>query len=326
MDQRIVALEHSIHQEHAQPGPGKHDFEDHGDREQFRDLHPENRHGGNHAVSERVPVDHRTLAQAFAPRGADVLLVQHIQHAGANQPAHDRDLAQAENQAWKQERPEPLRRPDRPQTARDGKQVQFRGQEQQGNQRNPKAGHRHPKKGKERAQVVDEGIRFDGRDHPEWDGDDCGYAEREDGQLQGCGKAGEDHLADVFVSLERSSQISTHDVAEPFEVADVERLVESQFRPDGRNRLFICAQAQHHPDGIAGREINQQGRKHCHDEEHRHHQHDPVDNELKHQMAPSSSSHWAAMPGEDMAARTAVSACRFLAPDTRPADCTPEDA
>jgi hypothetical protein len=85
LDHRIVPPQHRGDDEVADPGQGKHRFGDDGTTEQSCKGQPDHGQHRGARIPERMLEDHGRRRQALGTRGAHVILLQHIQHAGARE-------------------------------------------------------------------------------------------------------------------------------------------------------------------------------------------------------------------------------------------------
>src|SRR5215813_11765494 len=93
---RIVAPENGRDDEAAQSRDVEDDLRDDGPADQHSSGDADHGDHGHQRVAERVLPRHHALGQALGPRGADVVLLQHLEHAGAADPRDERRLAEAQ--------------------------------------------------------------------------------------------------------------------------------------------------------------------------------------------------------------------------------------
>jgi hypothetical protein len=94
LEHRVVAVDDRVHRELADAGPGEDLLGDDRAPEQDAELHPEHSHGRDQRVAQRVADDDARLAQALAPRGADVVAAKLLEklrpHLARHRPGHHR--------------------------------------------------------------------------------------------------------------------------------------------------------------------------------------------------------------------------------------------
>jgi hypothetical protein len=161
---------------------------------------------------------------------------------------------------------------------------------------------------KREQKVVHPGVDPGRGNDPGGYGQHDGHQNGEGAQFQGGGEPLSDHADDPLVALERAAQIAANRIAQPFEVADVDRFVEPQFGPDLFDRLLVGAETEHDPHRVAGAHIDQRGDQNADDKEHRYQQHQPAQQILE--------------QGEDSLSFTF---CRLPAPSIRPPGRKPTD-
>ena len=96
LDHRIVAAQDRIDGQPAEARDGEHALGHHRAADQQRDAdadHGDDRHGG---VLQRVHEQDAALAEALGARGADIVLLQHLEHGGARDAGDQRDVDEAE--------------------------------------------------------------------------------------------------------------------------------------------------------------------------------------------------------------------------------------
>src|SRR6266849_9785783 len=83
LGERVVPGPDGVHQHLAEPGAREHGLGEHGAGQRDRHEEPDDGEERDHHVAERVLVDHRALDLPLGPRGADVVLADHLQHGRA---------------------------------------------------------------------------------------------------------------------------------------------------------------------------------------------------------------------------------------------------
>src|ERR1051326_3935199 len=84
----VIAIADAVEQEAAHARQRENRLDNHRAAEQVADLHADDGQHRNECVFQRMPIQHTAIAQAFGIRGADVVLAEHLQQAGADH-AHD---------------------------------------------------------------------------------------------------------------------------------------------------------------------------------------------------------------------------------------------
>ena len=87
-----------VQEQRPMPSHREDGFGDDGAADQRPDVEGDDRGDRDHGVAEGVPHDHGPLGEALGPRRPDVVLVQHLQHAGPGVPgvAGQRDQDQGQ--------------------------------------------------------------------------------------------------------------------------------------------------------------------------------------------------------------------------------------
>src|SRR3989442_1232048 len=110
---RQVARGDGAEREPAEAGQGEHGFQNDRARHEVAELDPGHRDHRDQRIAEGVLADDRSLVQPLGPRGADVVLAQHLQHGRARGPNQHRGLEEAERRRRQEQRaqagPEPAR-------------------------------------------------------------------------------------------------------------------------------------------------------------------------------------------------------------------------
>src|SRR5262249_9137492 len=94
----IVTPENGRDDEPPQAGDVEDDLGDDGAADQHGGGDADHGDHGHERVAEGVHPRHHALGQALGPRGADVVLLQHLEHAGAADPRDEGRLAEAEGE------------------------------------------------------------------------------------------------------------------------------------------------------------------------------------------------------------------------------------
>ena len=95
--------QHRVDREPSETGNIIDALGDHHAADQQRDAEPDDRDDGNRGVPERVPDQDDALGQSLGARGADVVLGEHLDDAGAGHAGDQRDIDHGERQARQHE-------------------------------------------------------------------------------------------------------------------------------------------------------------------------------------------------------------------------------
>src|SRR5579859_307403 len=85
LDRGVVARAKGLDRQTANARPGKHGFDDERAFQDCPHLQTQERHARDQPVAQRVPQDHRGFGEALGARGANVVLMQRVEHTGANE-------------------------------------------------------------------------------------------------------------------------------------------------------------------------------------------------------------------------------------------------
>ena len=96
LDDRIVAAQDRIDGQPAEARDGEHALGHHRAADQERDADADDGHDRHRGVLQRMQEQDRRLAEALGPRGADVVLAQHLEHGRARDARDQRDVDAAE--------------------------------------------------------------------------------------------------------------------------------------------------------------------------------------------------------------------------------------
>src|SRR2546425_188974 len=99
----IIPEQNRLDGQAAHPGQREDRFDDHRSGQQRPELPAHDGDDGNERVLERVLVDDDPTAQALGPRGAHVVLAQHLEDGGARHAHGGRRQAEAEHRRRQQE-------------------------------------------------------------------------------------------------------------------------------------------------------------------------------------------------------------------------------
>src|SRR5262249_2406488 len=108
LDHRVVAALDGVEGEAADPGPGEDVLDDDDTTEHEGELQPEDGDGRDHRVFEGVDRHDAALVDAFGAGGADVVLVEDLQHRGAEESGEDGGVDDADGEGGQDEMLEPL--------------------------------------------------------------------------------------------------------------------------------------------------------------------------------------------------------------------------
>src|SRR5262249_1438277 len=89
LDHREIPHADRLDDEPADAGKGEHGLHEHRAREHEPELERHHRDDGQERVAEGVAADDQALPDTLGARGPDVVLVEHVDHAGPGHPRHD---------------------------------------------------------------------------------------------------------------------------------------------------------------------------------------------------------------------------------------------
>src|SRR6267143_5129337 len=93
---RVIAPQNRRDDETAQPWDVEDDLRDDGATDQDGRRDADDRHDGHERVAESVNPRDRSIREPLGPRGADVVLLEHLEHARARYAGDQRRLVEAE--------------------------------------------------------------------------------------------------------------------------------------------------------------------------------------------------------------------------------------
>ena len=206
--------------------------------------------------------------EALRPRGAHVVGAQRLEHRGARLAEDHRRKAGAEHDRRQQhvaqvvdrvrgERDEPRRGQD-PEPDRE---------DQDQHQAEPEVRHRQADEGRRAAQVVRHRAAPHRREHPEREPDRDRHEQAQERELERDRQAVDDRTADAEAGSRRRAEVAAHDVAQPDDVLDRDRLVEVVLRPDRRERLLAVVLAGERQGGVARQRAHAAEHEHARDEQ-----------------------------------------------------------
>src|SRR5262249_3444977 len=108
LDHRVVAALDGIQGEATDTGPGEDEFDDDDPSEHEGELQTEDGDGRDHRVFQGVEGNDATLVDAFGAGGADVVLVEDLQHRGAEEAGEDGGVDDADGEGGQDQVQEPL--------------------------------------------------------------------------------------------------------------------------------------------------------------------------------------------------------------------------
>ena len=180
--------------------------------------------GRDQRVAQHVQPDDAAAAQSLRSRGADVVLLERLEHRAAHDPGEQRHRRVAERD--RRQDPglpaglDPVRREAGDVSPFDREEVDEQGADQEVRDRVAQVDehHRH---------VVDDRVLLQRRDHAERDPDDHGPEHRQAPELERHGEVLLDHVVHVPVALdERRAEVERDDALDVPEVLEVPGLVE----------------------------------------------------------------------------------------------------
>src|SRR5439155_21011594 len=93
----VVPGQNALHELLPQPGDPEDVLDHDAARNDADGERPQNGYDWDQGVSQRVPDDDDAVAQALSLRCTDIVLAQHLQHAGPGQPGHDAAIRYSES-------------------------------------------------------------------------------------------------------------------------------------------------------------------------------------------------------------------------------------
>ena len=204
---------------------------------------------------------------ALGPRGADIILPQHVQHAGARDARDQAHLGDAERDGGQRHGPRPADRilRERDKAARR-QPAQRHGEHIDADQSEPEIRYGKADQGKRHDRLVSPAAMFDRSDdagaNPERDGD----GEGQQRQRQRHRQPFEDGVGDAAVEQEGLAQITAQEIAIPAEQLDMPGLVKVEAFADAFQLFRRCTGigqlrghiARHKPDQHEGAEADHQ--------------------------------------------------------------------
>src|SRR5262245_56894218 len=97
---REVTAEHGLDGETTEARQAEHAFGHHGAADQDGDDETDYGHNGDGSIAQRMAHQHDAVGEAFGARGADIVLVQHLQHRGTSEARDQRDEADRQGKRW----------------------------------------------------------------------------------------------------------------------------------------------------------------------------------------------------------------------------------
>ncbi len=269
LDDRVVAAQDGIDREAAEPGNGEYALGDHGAADQERDADADDRHDRHRGILERMHEQDAALADALGARGADVVLLQHLEHRRAGDAGDQRDVDAAERDRGQDQvfepRPDPFR--DR-RIALDRQPFELEREHVGEQVADHEHRHREAEHGERHDAAVDPGAGLPGREHTDRHGDRHRQDQRDQHQRQRRLETLRDHRGDRKVGEDRVAEIAVQDLPDPFAEADQERPVEAEALADTRDIGGARLVAGDDRRRIARRDVEQA------EHEQRHHAHD----------------------------------------------------
>ncbi len=142
---RVVAVEHAVHQHLAEAGDGEDLLGQHGAREQPPELDGPQRDDRDQRVAQRVLEHHQPLGHALGPRRAHVVGAEDLQHGAARVAHHHARHAGAEHEGGHEERGQVAAEIlPRRHVARGRQPAQAHREEQDQHDAEPEVRHREP--------------------------------------------------------------------------------------------------------------------------------------------------------------------------------------
>jgi hypothetical protein len=215
--------------------------------------------------------DHGALGHALRARRAHVVLADHLEHAAARvardpRRKHERQRGDREHHVAEPvqhlfERTHQVRvhaaRARRGEVDRPFPDVPREQREHQDqHEGEPERRHRVEEQRDHAERLVGERVLADRLDDADQDPERERHRQRGDGEQQGVRKDLPDHLEHRPSVRERVAEVALEQRPHPLHVADRERLIEPEVRPDLRQDVGAHARAEHVLSRIAGSEID----------------------------------------------------------------------
>jgi hypothetical protein len=139
---RIVPRGDGLDHVASEPGPGEDHLDEDRPAQHVAELEADHRHRRDQGVPERMPPDDRAFGQPLRPGGPNVVLAEHVEHAGAGEARDVGDRKSAKRERRQEEVPGGAR-------ARRGQEAEPYGEEElqqdaQDERRRDHAGEREP--------------------------------------------------------------------------------------------------------------------------------------------------------------------------------------
>ncbi len=231
-------------------------------------------------------VDERGPADAAGPRGLDVVLVEDLEEAGADDPGHQAGEERAEGDRGQDQAPEALGQiGPRGHVSHGGEPAEVDAEDPDQDDPLPERGHRVDEDGEAHRSVVPRRVLpyrgDDARGHRDQDpDDDAGHHQGEGGD-----ERVEHERGDPLLVEEGVAEVPGEDAPDPDEVLGDDRAVEAELVPEARVRLLREIVAEPHQDRVARDHPHQGEDDHRHREEHGQRLPDPREDESHHAVS-----------------------------------------
>ena len=218
------------------PGNGEDAFGNHDAADEQRHAHADNRDNGQGGILQGVPQQNGLRLQALRVGGANVILAQDFQHAGAGHAGNQRHVHHAEGEAGQHEMPQAgpqaLAQADVP-LHRQDLELQRKAEDEKKPQPENRQGETQDGKNHDRA--VNPGTRLPRRHHTHRHCQQHGKQHGTDGERQRRLQALADQLGDRQVGENRRAEVAAHHLPQPDGQLLVQRRVQPQLVTDAFN-------------------------------------------------------------------------------------------
>src|SRR6202521_5304012 len=245
---RVVAVQGGLEREQPHARPAEDALGDDGATDELRCLQSHQRDDGKDCVAQRVLVADGPRRQSLGFSGAHVVLVEHLQHAGAHEPAEAGDAEDRQRRDREDHVPHEVVQAGGA-TLVHAKQRKVEippgqvskpdpaGQEEEDAEH--KSRHRYPDVARHRCRHIQLGVLAGGREYAEWDGDQQRYDERYPKQQNRVRHPLRQQLAYRLVINVRVTKVPVHQRAQIGGVLLIPGLVEAEVVQPPVDRLLV---------------------------------------------------------------------------------------
>jgi len=193
-----------------------------------------------HGVPKGVANDHRPLAQALGPRGADIVVAQDLEEGGPRHAGGDGGVAIAHAHHRPYHLLEVRPRIDPRRRVLEGRPpAEVDDEEQDDQDADPEGGDGEAADADHADQVVDPRVLACRRDHAERNGEEHGHDGGEDGQLEAQGQPAEQFLEHGTARPQRVAEVEAHHAPQPVAELGQQRLVQPELVVHGRELRLV---------------------------------------------------------------------------------------